>query len=159
MQPENTAIDGQASCALGGKYLTFALADENYAIEIMRVREIIGLPEITAVPRMPACVVGVFNLRGKVVPAVDLGALLGKSASSWAESRCVIVADVGMPVGVIVDHVQDVLDFDGGQIEPPPAIGTGVDAGFIRGLGAVGDGVRILLDIERVLAGVISTDL
>jgi purine-binding chemotaxis protein CheW len=114
----------------GGKYLTFRLADEEYGLQVFKVREILGIMDITAVPQMPAYVKGVINLRGKVIPVVDLGT----------------------PVGVIVDTVQEVLDIDGGQIEPTPPLGAAVDTTFILGMGKVGQRVKILLDIDQVLS-------
>jgi purine-binding chemotaxis protein CheW len=135
----------------GGKYLTFKLADEEYGVEILRVREINGLMDITAVPRMPSYVKGVINLRGKVIPVVDLRLKFGLAEIGHTEQTCIIVVDVGQEVGIIVDTVSEVLDIPGGNIEPPPQIGGNVDTGFILGMGKVGDAVKILLAIEKVL--------
>jgi purine-binding chemotaxis protein CheW len=136
----------------GGKYLTFRLADEEYGLQVFKVREILGIMDITAVPQMPAYVKGVINLRGKVIPVVDLRLKFGVPAVDYTEATCIIVVDVGTPVGVIVDTVQEVLDIDGGQIEPTPPLGAAVDTTFILGMGKVGQRVKILLDIDQVLS-------
>ncbi len=137
--------------ARGGKYLTFKLAGEEYGVEILKVREIIGIMEITAIPRMPPYVKGVINLRGKVVPVIDLRLKFGMEPAAYTEQTCVIVVDVGELVGVIVDTVQEVLDVDESQIDPPPPLGAGVDTSFVMGMGKVREDVKTLLDIERVL--------
>ncbi len=139
--------------ALGGKYLTFRLAAEEYGIAILKVREIIGLLEITAVPQMPAYVKGVVNLRGTVVPVIDLRLKLGLEPTAYTEQTCTIVVAAGTPVGLIVDTVQEVLDIADHEIDPPPPLGTVVEASCVLGLGKVKDGVKILLDIDRLLNG------
>jgi purine-binding chemotaxis protein CheW len=139
------------SSSLGGKYLTFKLANEEYGVEILRVREINGLMDITAVPRMPGYMKGVINLRGKVIPVVDLRLKFGLPEIEHTEQTCIIVVDVGQEVGIIVDTVSEVLDIHSDKIEPPPRIGGSVDTSFILGMGKVGDAVKILLAIEQVL--------
>jgi purine-binding chemotaxis protein CheW len=133
------------------KYLTFRLAGEEYGIEILKIREIIGLMDITAVPQMPCYMRGVVNLRGKVIPVVDLRTKFGMEPEEYTEQTCIIVVDVGQLTGVIVDTVQEVLDIDREQIDPPPPLGAGVDTSFVSGLGKVGDDVKILLNIDEVL--------
>jgi purine-binding chemotaxis protein CheW len=135
----------------GGKYLTFSLAREEYGLEILKVREIIGIMDITAVPRMPAHVKGVINLRGKVIPVVDLRLKFGMESAEYTEATCIIVVDVGTLVGIIVDTVQEVLDIESAQIDPPPPLGASVDTTFILGMGKVREEVKILLDINKVL--------
>jgi len=135
----------------GGKYLTFSLAGEEYGLEILKVREIIGIMDITAVPRMPSHVKGVVNLRGKVIPVVDLRLKFGMESAEYTEATCIIVVDVGTLVGIIVDTVQEVLDIESAQIDPPPPLGASVDTTFILGMGKVRDEVLILLDINEVL--------
>lgn len=136
----------------GGKYLTFVLADENYGLEILKVREIIGMMDITAVPRTPAYVKGVVNLRGKVIPVVDLRLKFGMEAAEATEQTCIIVVDDGrVETGIIVDKVSEVLDIASNDIEDPPSFGTSVDTSFILGMGKANDRVTILLDISRVL--------
>jgi purine-binding chemotaxis protein CheW len=139
--------------ARGGKYLTFILADEEYGLEILKVREIIGIMDITAVPQMPGYVKGVINLRGKVIPVIDLRLKFDLEPAEYTDQTCVIVVDVGSLMGVIVDTVQEVLDIDAAQIDPPPSLGAAVDTSFVLGMGKVKDDVKILLDIDKVLSG------
>lgn len=146
---EVTEATGTASH--GGKYLTFFLSNEEYGVEILKVREIIGIMDITAVPQIPSYVKGVINLRGKVIPVVDLRLKFGMDSIEYTEQTCIIVVDVGSLMGIIVDTVQEVLDIDGGQIDPPPPLGASVDTSFILGMGKVKDDVKILLDIDKVL--------
>ena len=134
-----------------GKHLTFKLASEEYGVEILKVREIIGVMDITSVPRMPVYMKGVINLRGKVVPIVDLRLKFGLDEIEYTDQTCIIVVDVGREIGIIVDTVSEVLDIAGEDIEPPPSMGSSVDTAFICGMGKVGDAVKILLDIEKVL--------
>lgn len=136
---------------LGGKYLTFILAEEEYGLEILKVREIIGIMDITAMPQVPPEVKGVINLRGKVIPVIDLRLKFGLEPTPYTEQTCIVVVDVGALVGVIVDTVQEVLDIDDSQIDPPPPLGAAVNTQFILGMGKVKDDVKILLDIDRVL--------
>jgi purine-binding chemotaxis protein CheW len=138
--------------APAGKHLTFRLSDEEYGIAILKVREIIGITDITPVPQMPTHVRGVMNLRGKVIPVIDLRLKFGMTPAAYDEQTCIVVVDVGRLTGLIVDRVEEVLDIAADQIDAPPALGPGVDTRFIRGLGKVRGGVRILLDIDAVLA-------
>ena len=115
------------TAAMGGKYLTFSLANEEYGLEILKIREIIGIMDITAVPQMPVYIKGVVNLRGKVIPVIDLRLKFGLEPAEYTEETCIIVVDIGTLTGVIVDTVQEVLDIDGSQIDPPPPLGASVD--------------------------------
>lgn len=148
-----TVIDsGPArATAPGGKYLTFCLAGEEYGIEILKVREVIGLLDITAVPQVPPYVKGVINLRGQVIPVIDLRLRCGLAPVEYDDLTCTVVVDVGALVGVIVDAVQEVLDIDRSAIVPPPPLGAAVDTSFVLGLAKVRDGVTILLDLDGVL--------
>jgi purine-binding chemotaxis protein CheW len=148
--PSESSTD-VAESALGGKYLTFKLAGEEYGLEILKVREIIKIMEITAVPQMPEFVKGVVNLRGKVIPVIDLRLRFGLKEAEYNDETCIIVVNVGSEMGVVVDTVQEVLDISEQQIEPPPAVGQDVNTEFILGMGKVGDRVKILLDIDRAL--------
>lgn len=139
---------------LGGKYLTFLLDEEEYGVEILKVREIIGLMDITNVPQTPDFVEGVINLRGKVIPVIDLRAKFGLSRTEYNDQTCIIVVDVGMMMGIIVDTVNEVHDIPTANIEPPPRFGAAVDTSFILGMGKVKDDVKILLDIDKVLTSV-----
>jgi len=141
-----------------GKYLTFALGPEEYGLEILKVREIIGYMEITAVPQTPAHVKGVINLRGQVIPVIDLRSKFGMNTTEVTEETCIIVVEISQSArkfqtGIVVDHVQEVLDIDGQDIEDSPQFGASVDTSFIMGMGKIGDTVKILLDIDKVLAG------
>jgi len=135
----------------GGKYLTFRLADEDYGVEILKVREIIGLMKITAVPCMPPYMKGVVNLRGKVIPAIDLRAKFGLPLAETTDQSCIVVVDVGCEIGILVDAVNEVLNIDAAHIDPPPRMAATVDTAFIRGMGKIGESVKILLEIDRVL--------
>lgn len=134
-----------------GKYLTFKLAEEEYGLEILKVREIIGLMEITAVPQMPHFMKGVINLRSKTISVIDLRLKFGLPEVETTEQSCIIVVNVGQEIGILVDTVCEVLDIDAEQIDPPPALGGDVDTSFILGMGKVGDDVKILLNIEMVM--------
>ena len=147
-----SAIGGDNSLgSLGGKYLTFVLDGEEYGLEILKVREIIGVMDITKVPQTPDFVRGVINLRGKVIPVVDLRAKFNLPRIDYDEKTCIIVVDVGILMGIIVDTVQEVNNMPGCDIEPAPKLGTSVDTSFILGMGKVKDDVKILLDIDKVL--------
>jgi len=159
---KSTASEG-ASTDLGkrlaGKYMTFQLAAEVYGLEILKVREIIGLMEITRMPRMPEFIRGVVNLRGRVIPVVDLRRKFGMDHAEATEQTVIIVVQVGvagrrLTTGVLVDLVLEVLDIKPDAIEPAPDLGTaGVEGDFILGVGKAGKHVVFLLDIARVLSG------
>lgn len=135
-----------------GKYLTFVLSSEEYGLEILKVREILGMMEITAVPQTPSFVKGVINLRGKVIPVIDLRIKFGMPEVEYTPSTCVIVVEVGgVQMGIIVDTVQEVLDIVEENIEDAPRFGSQVNTDFILGMGKTGERVSILLDIEKVL--------
>lgn len=141
-----------AGADLGGKYLTFGLGGEEYGLEILKVREIIGTMDITAVPRTPDFVMGVINLRGNVIPVVDLRLKFGMPHADQTEETCIIVVDVlGMEMGILVDRVSEVLDIVDEEIQPAPSFGVAVDTKFILGIGKANDRVTILLDISEVL--------
>ncbi|HOA74621.1 MAG TPA: chemotaxis protein CheW [Phycisphaerae bacterium] len=150
-QPTSTGELNESTRDLGGKYLTFMLDDEEYGIEILKVREIIGIMDITKVPQTPDFVEGVINLRGKVIPVIDLRTKFGLARTEYNDQTCIIVVDVGMMMGIIVDTVQEVHDIPSANIEPPPKLGSAVDTSFILGMGKVKDDVKILLDIDKVL--------
>lgn len=141
-----------------GKYLTFALAHEEYGLEILKVREIIGYIDVTAVPQTPPYVKGVINLRGQVIPVVDLRAKFGMATAGVTDETCIIVVEIAhgsrkFSTGIVVDRVQEVLDIAGSDIEDAPQFGASVNTDFILGMGKVGESVKILLDIDRVLVG------
>ena len=141
-----------------GKYLTFTLAPEQYGLEILKVREIIGYMEITAVPQTPHHVKGVINLRGQVIPVIDLRAKFGMETKEITEESCIIVVEIHQGkrqfnTGIVVDKVEEVLDIDAQDIEEAPQFDSSVNTDFILGMGKIGDSVKILLDIDKILAG------
>jgi purine-binding chemotaxis protein CheW len=143
--------------AKSGKYLTFHLAEELYGLEILKVQEIIGMMNVTQVPRTPDFVRGVINLRGKVIPVVDLRRKFNMESIPDTERTCVIVVqvcrtDAMVTMGIIVDEVSEVLEIQENQIEPAPSFGVSIDTSFILGMGKVGQKVIILLDGDRVLS-------
>ncbi len=146
--------------AKAGKYLTFKLGAEEYGLEILKVQEIIKMMDITHVPRTPAFVRGVINLRGKVIPVVDLRLKFGMESRETTDKTCVIVVQMAhagaaggsVTMGTIVDEVSEVLDIAGEQLEPAPEFGTTVDTDFILGMGKVAKKVVMLLDIDKVLS-------
>jgi len=145
-----------AAMSKQGKYLTFCVADEEYGLEILKVREIIGLMDITAVPRTPAFVRGVINLRGKVIPVIELRSKFNMESTEDTEQTCIIVVDVAfddsiIQIGVLVDSVSEVLDIKGDDIEETPSFGTSLKTDFIRGMAKAKGSVKILLNIESVL--------
>ena len=143
---------------LAGKYMTFQLAREEYGLEILKVREIIGLMEITRVPRARSFVRGVINLRGKVIPVVDLRLKFGMEKCEATDQTVIIVVQCsvdGRPLtmGLLVDQVLEVLNIDASKIEPAPQLGhAGVDDAFILGVGKHEKRIVFLLDIARILS-------
>jgi purine-binding chemotaxis protein CheW len=158
MSDATVAENKQQGCMdKAGKYLTFALGREEYGLEILKVREIIGCVEITAVPQTPAYIKGMINLRGQVIPIIDLRAKFGMATAEITEQTCIIVVEImqndrRFNTGIVVDHVQEVLDINGENIEESPQFGSSVNTDFILGMGKVGESVKILLDISKVLS-------
>ena len=150
------------SSQLAGKYLTFKLGEETYGIEILKIQEIIGILYITHVPNAPHYIRGVFNLRGKVIPVVDLRLKFDMAAQEDTERTCIVVVQVdsvtlesggnSVIMGVLVDEVSEVATIMEEQIEPPPSFGSSIDSSFILGMGKLSEHVAILLDVDRVLA-------
>jgi purine-binding chemotaxis protein CheW len=136
-----------------GKYLTFYLSNEVYGLKILTVHEIIGMMPVTRVPRTPDFIVGVINLRGKVIPVVDLRVRFGMPVTETADV-CIIVVQVrGIQMGIVVDRVSEVVHIAADAIEPPPSFGIDVPTDFLLGLGKVQGAVTMLLDIDHVLSG------
>ncbi|MCX8042911.1 MAG: chemotaxis protein CheW [Desulfobacterota bacterium] len=138
------------------KYLTFNLGKEQYGIQILKIKEIIGLMDITKVPRTPEFVRGVINLRGKVIPVIDLRTKFGMEKIDDTEQTCIIVIDIviddnPVQMGIIVDSVSEVLDIPQMDIEETPSFGTLVKTEFIKGIAKTKGGVKILLNIEEIL--------
>src|ERR1041384_6057500 len=153
----STATLASPTAALAGKYLTVVLDNEAYGIAVLKVREIIRLQKITPVPQMPAFVKGVINLRGRVIPIVDLRVKFGLKAE-FAERTCIVVVQVKLPteqtvqMGLIVDSVEEVVTLQATEIEPPPAFGAKSDTAYLLGRAKVKGAVKTLLDIDRVVA-------
>lgn len=144
--------------ATAGKYLTFRLGDEEYGIEILKVREIIGMMAVTRVPRAPDCVRGVINLRGKVIPVVDLRNIFDLDFRDDTGRTCIIVVQVNtgkseLVMGIIVDEVSEVADIKSEEIEPPPSFGDAVTNEMFHGMAKRSGRVLIMLDIDRVVTG------
>ena len=144
-----------------GKYLTFALGPEEYGLEVLKVREIIGYMDVIAVQQTPAQVKGILNLRGQVVPVVDLRTKFGMETAEATEQTCISVVETSQGdhrfcAGIVVDRVQEVLDIAGEDTEEVTQFGSSINADFILGMGRITESAKILLDIDRVLAG---TDL
>ncbi len=138
-------------------YLTFGLGEELFALRVNNVREVLDIGEVTRVPRMPDFMRGVINLRGSVVPVVDMRKRLGMDVAEDTVNTCIIVVEViidGEPVviGALADSVKAVFELAEGDIEPPPSIGTNLDAGHILGMGKHDEGFLIILDIDRVFS-------
>ena len=139
------------------QYLTFNLAGETFAIGILAIKEIISYTSLTTVPMMPDCVRGVINLRGAVVPVMDLLSRFGKSSSEVTKRTCIVIVEVQsagerQDIGIVVDAVNEVLDIPAKEIEPPPAFGARIRTEFIRGMGKVHGRFVILLDVDHVLS-------
>jgi len=140
-----------------GKYLTFSLAKEEYGIGILKVKEIIGMMPITTVPRTPGFVKGVINLRGKVIPVVDLRLKFGMEKMAYTERTCIIVVEIlgangPVLIGIVVDAVSEVLNIKGTDIEDTPTFGAKLDTEYILGMAKINGGVKILLEIDKVLS-------
>ena len=140
-----------------GKHLTFSLQRESYGIDVLKVREIIRLTSITAVPQMPDYVKGVINLRGKIIPVIDLRLRFGFSEIKDTDQTCIIVVQVKLPdgkatqMGLIVDGVEEVVNMAGGDIEETPDFGSQISTDYILGMAKVKGSVKTLVDIDRVL--------
>ncbi|MBN2342542.1 MAG: chemotaxis protein CheW [Deltaproteobacteria bacterium] len=159
MEPQENISSKNETVALANKFITFKLADEEYGFEILRVREIIGLMDITRVPQTDPAVKGVINLRGKVNPVVDLRLVFGMSETVPTDQTVIVIVQLDLAnqqknMGVLVDRVLEVLNVDSADIEPPPDMGDfeSTSRDFIMGVAKVGKRVVFLLDIARVLS-------
>ncbi len=160
LQPHAT---GHAS--LAGKYLTFTLQRESYGVRVLQVREIIRLTDITAVPQMPAYIRGVINLRGKIIPVLDLRMRFGFPDASHTDQTCIVVVQVTLPdgkqtaMGMVVDGVEEVLNITDSEIEETPDFGTQLETDYILGMAKIKGAVKALLDIDKVIASEAATSL
>jgi purine-binding chemotaxis protein CheW len=157
MKDSKTSGNSAAMVAKSGKYLTFQMGKEVYGIEILKVQEIIGMMPVTNVPKTPDFVRGVINLRGKVIPVIELRRKFGMERREDTDRTCIVVVQVAwasgtVTMGLLVDEVSEVLNVTKDQIEAPPSFGSGVDTDFILGMGKVGQKVVMLLDVDKVLA-------
>ncbi len=158
MTTETAPSRHQQAQTIAGKYLTFALQQESYGIDVLKVREIIRLTNITTVPQMPDYVKGVINLRGKIIPVMDLRLRFGFTDTKDTDLTCIIVVQVKMPdgkstqVGLIVDGVEEVVNLAPGDIEETPDFGAQIDTGYIVGMAKIKGAVKMLLNIDRVLS-------
>jgi purine-binding chemotaxis protein CheW len=156
MSSATSTATNQAS-TLSGKYLTVVLENEAYGIGVLKVREIIRMQKITPVPQMPTFVKGVINLRGRVIPIVDMRVKFGLKAE-FAERTCIVVVQVKLPndanvqMGLIVDSVEEVVTLNANEIEPTPEFGTKINTEYLLGMAKVKGAVKTLLDIDRVVA-------
>lgn len=145
-------VEEEKDIVEGGKFLSFFLGKEEYAIEILKVQEIIGLMPITPVPKMPDYIKGVLNLRGKIVPVMNLRARFGLQEIEDTEETCVIVVqDEQYLMGVIVDKVSEVADIKGEQIEEVPTFGLSGKSEYLAGIGKAKDTVKMIVDVHKVL--------
>ena len=152
-----TAARHLAAAGEAHQYLTFALANELYAVGILNIKEIIEYGNLTEIPMMPTFIRGVINLRGAVVPVIDLAARFGGNTSTAQRRTCIVIVemrqdDTKQDLGIMVDAVSEVLEIPGSEIEPPPAFGAKIRADFISGMGKVNGKFVIILDIQRVLS-------
>jgi purine-binding chemotaxis protein CheW len=151
-EPGATQADARA-----GKYLTFHMGSEEFGVRVLKVREIMGLQEITAVPQTPAHVKGVINLRGKVIPVIDLRLKFGLPGAEYGQRTCIIVAQLQgesgpLLMGVIVDGVSEVVNLTGAEIEDTPDFGDDAAGQYLLGMAKVKGKVKILLDLDRVVS-------
>ncbi len=155
---QSTATPARSSQAASiAKYLSFALGKEEFGLEILKVREIVGVMDIVAVPCTPPYVLGVVNLRGQVIPVIDLRAKFDMEPAARTEQTCIIFVEIShndrkLAAGIVVDRVSEVLAIRHDQIEEPPSFALTAEQQFILGMAKVGQSVKILLDIDRVLA-------
>jgi purine-binding chemotaxis protein CheW len=160
--PKSGRFTGAAPAqkAREGKYLTFSLNGEEYGIGILKIKEIIGMMPITPIPQTPDFVKGVINLRGKVIPVIDLRRRFGMESIGYTDRTCIVVVEIRereeegsnrVRIGIVVDSVSEVLNIRGSDIEDTPEFGTRLRTDYIQGMAKTEDKVKILLDIDRVL--------
>lgn len=148
-ETELTAIDDTQK----DKFLTFHIGVEDYGIDICHVTEIIGIQKITNVPDMPESIRGVINLRGKVIPVMDVRSRFQLEERAYDERTCIVVVEIDETVvGLVVDQVREVVEIPENQIEPPPCSSFNAGSNYISGLGKLGEEVKILLDVQRLLS-------
>ncbi len=153
---ESTAAPSGAAQA--GKYLTFTLGQESYGIAVLKIREIIRMPEVTSIPQMPEYIRGVINLRGKIIPVIDLRKRFHLTGEAAGDRICIVVVQVALAdarttlMGMVVDAVEEVVSIQAGEVEETPRFGSQLSADYILGIAKVKNRVKTLLDIDRVIA-------
>ena len=156
----SVVADGAATTqrAVAGKYLTFVLGKESYGVAVLKIREIIRMQDITLVPQMPEYIKGVINLRGKIIPVVDLRIKFGLSKAETTERTCIVVVQVALQgrsalaMGMVVDAVEEVINIGAADIEETPDFGAKLDTEYILGMAKIKGAVKTLLDIDKVVA-------
>lgn len=152
MQHEKTEIEDIEEDTQKDKYLTFKLGNDSFGIEITYVTEIIGLQKITDVPDLPDYVNGIINLRGKIIPVVDVRKRFKKDTINYDERTCIIVVNISdICVGLIVDRVSEVMDIPSADISDPPKLNSSKENRFVKGIGKTGNEVKLILDGEKLL--------
>lgn len=138
-----------------GRFLTFALGRESFGLEIIYIKEIVGLQPITPIPEAPQYVKGIINLRGRIIPVVDARLRFGMDHSDYTDRTCIIVVEYeGASVGLIVDGVSEVLSIEDGNIAPPPEFVSGGESSLVKAIGKVGNDVKLLLDCQKLFIGI-----
>jgi purine-binding chemotaxis protein CheW len=156
-QANKSVVVGVANSANQQQYLTFVLGGETYAIAILCIKEIIEYGQLTGVPMMPACIRGVINLRGAVVPVVDLQARFGRDSAAVSKRTCIVIVEVAVDngkqdIGVMVDQVNEVVEIPGTEIEPAPSFGSGIRSEFISGMGKIEGKFVVILSLDAALS-------
>lgn len=142
----------EAEDTMSGRYLTFTVGQETFGIGIRVVKEIIGIQPINTLPEVPQYIRGIINLRGRIIPVIDMRLKLGKNEADYTDRTCIVVVETqDVIAGLIVDQVAEVLSIDEGSIIPPPEMGMGINSRFLNGIGKVDGQVKLLLDCEKLL--------
>jgi purine-binding chemotaxis protein CheW len=139
------------------QFLTFHIGSDEYAVDILQVREVLGYTQVTRMPNAPPCIRGVMNLRGQVVPVIDLPAKFGMPSAIPTRRTCIVIVEIGgrselTTMGIVVDSVDQAVDLSPADISPPPDFGTPIDVSYLHGIGKAPHGFVLVLDVERVLS-------
>ncbi|MFC1510695.1 chemotaxis protein CheW [Candidatus Omnitrophota bacterium] len=152
MSKEDQELLNEKKLAREGKYLTFALGHEDYGIEILKVMEIIKIMDVTSIPKAPDYVIGIINLRGKVIPVISIRQKFNMPEEEYTSETCIVVVNLkNVLVGIVIDKVNEVVDISADAIEDPPSFGSSNYDGTILGIGKIDDTVKILLNIDKIL--------
>lgn len=154
MAKEQLAKEERQEDTLKGRFLTFSLGEDTFGVEIRHVTEIIGMQPISGLPETPDYILGIINLRGRIIPVVDMRRKFKLKEIAYTDRTCIVVIDlINFSVGLIVDHVAEVITIEEGNVAPPPDAKTGISNRYIRGIGKAGNEVKLLLDCERLFDG------